>query len=311
MPTNFSPWERFKSRRSKRAGNPEEPNGQHPPDVATTPPVPSGPPLGDVEASIAPKLSRPQNLSVAASVDEEEDSSKAASSNPSNPPVIIDSQETPTSPDAGAKKPWLPASAVQETLKTSSSHVAQAPVPPSVLPIIDAQTGSARTDPGVNEPQLATELAVQQIHDISTSQRLWNDAFESLDSDNNTSGLVKAYVKTLTIVLKAEKASDIAVSGTSDVSTELKDPTKRQMYMKKLVKDGQAKISAALKMTAAVGDVAKFILSAKGMVDLAIQNIPQAALPWAGVCIGLQVSSCPLYFSCLGSVLTNTPSRSS
>ncbi|KAM3470258.1 hypothetical protein MY5147_006525 [Beauveria neobassiana] len=38
-----------------------------------------------------------------------------------------------------------------------------------------------------------------------------------------------------------------------------------------------------------VGDVAKFILLAKGIVDVAIRNIPQAALPWAGVCVRLQI----------------------
>ncbi|KAL6700276.1 WD40 repeat-like protein [Trichoderma pleuroticola] len=50
----------------------------------------------------------------------------------------------------------------------------------------------------------------------------------------------------------------------------------RQMLMKKLVTKG-------------VGDVAQFIISAKGLVEAAIQNIPQAALPWAGICIGLQI----------------------
>lgn len=38
-----------------------------------------------------------------------------------------------------------------------------------------------------------------------------------------------------------------------------------------------------------MGDVAQFVLSAKGMIDVTIQNIPQAALPWTGVYIGLQI----------------------
>ncbi|KAI0388306.1 hypothetical protein F5Y17DRAFT_453334 [Xylariaceae sp. FL0594] len=43
-----------------------------------------------------------------------------------------------------------------------------------------------------------------------------------------------------------------------------------------------------------VGEVADFVLSAKALVDLVLQSVPQAApaaLPWAGVCLGLQVSS--------------------
>jgi hypothetical protein len=112
-------------------------------------------------------------------------------------------------------------------------------------------------------------------------------------------------VETLTTVLKAEKAPDNSVSVASDVSTELKDPTKRQMHMKKLVEEGQAKVSTASKITMGVGNVAQFILSAKGMIDLAIQNIPEAALPWAGVCVGLQVST-HLSFNCLFSLSTDT-----
>jgi hypothetical protein len=175
---------------------------------------------------------------------------------------------------------------VQETSKASSSHVAEAQVPPSVT---DAQADPAGTDPEAKKPQPVTESVVQ----LSISQRLWNDAYDSLENDNETAELVKAYTKTLTMVLKAEKASDTSASRASDVSTELKDPIQRQMHMKKLVKDGQAKVFTASNITKAVGDVAKFILSAKGLVDSAIQNIPQAALPWAGVCVGLQVSAHP------------------
>lgn len=194
---------------------------------------------------------------------------------------------------------------MQDTSKTSSSDAAQAQVPPSVLPFTDAQAGPAGADPGAKEPQPVTESAVQQTAALSTSQRLWNDAYDSLENDNDTAELVKSYMKTLTTVLKAEKAPGTSASGASDVSAELKDPTKRQMHIKKLVEEGQAKVSTPSKITKGVGDVAQFILSAKGMIDLAIQNIPQAALPWAGVCVGLQVSNHPPYFNCLVSVSTD------
>lgn len=59
--------------------------------------------------------------------------------------------------------------------------------------------------------------------------------------------------------------------------------------MQQLVKEGQAKIAKASKITKAVGDFVDNVLNFKPMVDLAIQGTPQAALPWAGVCIGLQV----------------------
>jgi hypothetical protein len=122
MSTKFSLRELFKSRKSKKAGKPEVQNGRHPPDGLTTPPIVSETPACHPETSITPELSRPQNPSVAASVDGE-DRVKAASSSvtesqaPSNLPVA-DAQETPASLDAGAEKP---PSALQETSKASST----------------------------------------------------------------------------------------------------------------------------------------------------------------------------------------------
>ena len=65
------------------------------------------------------------------------------------------------------------------------------------------------------------------------------------------------------------------------------------MHMGESVQKGREKISIVSSITAGVGEVADFILSANKMVDLVLQSVPQAAptaLPWAGVCLGLQVS---------------------
>jgi hypothetical protein len=142
---------------------------------------------------------------------------------------------------------------------------------------------------------------------LSPSQELWNAAYDSLakggdttqdedtakekDSakDKDTAKLVKCYIETLATVLRAEVSDNHSLDAKS-VATGLEDKSKRQTHMRKLMKEGQAKISASSNITKRVGSVAQFILSAKGMIDLAIQNIPQAALPWAGVCVGLQVS---------------------
>lgn len=136
-------------------------------------------------------------------------------------------------------------------------------------------------EPIAREPP-APEFEGQQPPALSLSQTLWNAAYDSLEEDADTAELVKSYVKTLTI------ASDIDSS--TDLSAELEDPIQRQIHMRELVEKGQAKISTPSKITKGVGDVAQFILSAKPIIDAAIQNIPQAALPWAGVCVGLQVS---------------------
>ena len=178
----------------------------------------------------------------------------------------------------------------EDKKKAPSGDVTEQQVLPAHPPMTDAQVPPATSaDTEAKVPQLEVSEAP-----LSTSQRLWNDAYDSLENGNDTAKLVKAYAKTLTMVLNSEKVPDNLASGASDISTELKESAKRQEYMKKLVKEGQARVSMASKTANMVGDVAQFIISAKGMIDLAIQNIPQAALPWAGVCVGLQVSRNPL-----------------
>ena len=126
------------------------------------------------------------------------------------------------------------------------------------------------------------------------SERLWNAAYDILETENEE--LVMSYMTTLVTVFGANPG----VGPDTNILAELHNPTKRQMYMRRLVEEGQAKISRASKITNGLGDVADFVLSVKGIVDLAVQNVPQAALPWAGVCVGLQVSSrSPNTLSCL------------
>jgi hypothetical protein len=108
--------------------------------------------------------------------------------------------------------------------------------------------------------------------------------------------LVKSYVKILTTALRAERAFDTSASEIDDISAELDDPVKRQTYMRDLVKEGQKNIATTLKIAEGVVNVIEYIDKAKDMISVAIGNIPQAALPWAGVCLGLQVSYC-LYIS--------------
>ena len=84
------------------------------------------------------------------------------------------------------------------------------------------------------------------------------------------------------------------------------------MTSKHPTNQGRAKISRASKITNGVGDVAGFVLSVKGIIDLAVQSVPQAALPWAGVCVGLQVSSRPSNTAlCLAPTSTNTLTKRS
>lgn len=141
--------------------------------------------------------------------------------------------------------------------------------------------------PAQAEPTAPDSAAKDEATAIPTSQRLWNAAFDALESENPD--LVKSYLKVLRTVLTDTSPDDASAADDDDTATALHDPGARQIHMKKLVHAGQAKITRASKVTNRLGAVADTILSVKGIIDLAVQSSPQAALPWAGVCVGLQV----------------------
>ncbi|UKZ96625.1 uncharacterized protein TrAFT101_011403 [Trichoderma asperellum] len=199
------------------------------------------------------------------------------------PPTSLPVNEVTTG--LSSTEPHFTTTAAQVVPDATLSCATETDVPSIILHITEP---SAEANPGSTERQLATEFTEEQTPGLSISQRLWNAAYDSLEGNKDTAKLAKSYAKTLTKILKAEKDFGVSVSE-DDISTELKDPIKRQEYMKKLVNEGQKKAATSSKILSTVGDVAQFIISAKGMIDAAIQNIPQAALPWAGVCMGLQI----------------------
>ncbi len=183
--------------------------------------------------------------------------------------------------------------------RASSGAATDPPAPPSNVlvadaPAIRASANNAREPVTASPPEGSSEPADGRGPEELTfaiSQRLWNAAYDSIEHDE--AELVGSYVKILETVLccevSKEPGSDIAKT-----ETKLKDPSQRQAHMQKLVQEGQARVAKASKITKGVGDFVEAILKVKPMADLAFQGIPQAApvaLPWAGVCLGLQVSS--------------------
>jgi hypothetical protein len=272
MPANSALRGLFK--RSKKGQQPEAQSGRHSPVGHATPPVMP-------ETLIAPELPQPRNPSIIASIDKE-DSTKLTSISATKPGAPLSPPDTNAqgkgtfaSPDTRAKKPWLPASAVQDTSKASSSH--------------NAQAKPTRTALQGREPQSATESGSQQ--DINFSQKLWDDAYDSLEKDEEE--LVRAYMNTLAKVFKLKKATNTSTTETIDIPTEIRDRAHRKIYMEQVVEEGKKKVAGMTKFSKAVGNFADTILKIKPMVDF-VMTIPQvapAALPWAGVCAGLLVSN--------------------
>ncbi|KAH7124444.1 hypothetical protein EDB81DRAFT_912856, partial [Dactylonectria macrodidyma] len=139
------------------------------------------------------------------------------------------------------------------------------------------------------------------------SQELWDKAYDMLESEHGE--LAEAYRNTLAKVLILDKLEDVMAKKATnasvttntldelraDISAKLKDQSMRQTHMEMLVEKGKNKVEKAWKISETIGDVAGTILSAKPAADIVLQ-IPQAApaaLPWAGVCLGLNILSNP------------------
>ncbi|KAF7171564.1 hypothetical protein CNMCM5623_003939 [Aspergillus felis] len=225
-----------------------------------------------------------------------QDDSSSVVASPTLPPTgstkVLSSDLVDSSPPSDP-----PGKRAQVALATSGHHPPTTPSPSKATLDVSSDTADHTHVPhsasAVVDPARAhlgpEEHLTKQSAELSMSQKIWNAAYDSLEEDKDTADLVKTYLKTLTAVLKAKKAFGVSATDDDELAAQVQSPTTRQEYLKKLVNDGQKKIETSSKIKMAVGDAAQFILSAKGMIDLAIQNIPQAALPWAGVCIGLQI----------------------
>ncbi|KAI1758442.1 WD40-repeat-containing domain protein [Xylaria castorea] len=205
----------------------------------------------------------------------------------------IDSRKSSTSnlPEPHVP-PGLPSNTVSVSVASTSdepSRLAVASLPETISSVSFALTTS--THSGAEECRLVTNHEDRQTPKHSTSQRLWNAAYDRLEKDEDTAELVKSYMNILTKALSAENTSNTSTS--EDNLIELRDPADRQEYMRKLVEEGRERFVTTSKITGGLQNVTEYIQKIKGVVDLAIGNIPQAALPWAGVSIGLQILSNP------------------
>ncbi|EFZ01753.2 NACHT and WD40 domain protein [Metarhizium robertsii ARSEF 23] len=165
----------------------------------------------------------------------------------------------------------------------------------------------------VPETKMSAEVTTQSFN---LSQNLWNQAFDQLAKDEES--LVEAYLKILAKLLldntledatakeskeyltqllgrhEVSKRGDSSVprlsqAAVKNLKAELGDHTQRQKFMSMLVEDGKAKALKSQKIAETLGNVAGTLLSVKPIVDAVLQ-IPQtapAALPWAGICVGL------------------------
>ncbi|KAI0864414.1 WD40-repeat-containing domain protein [Xylaria cubensis] len=161
--------------------------------------------------------------------------------------------------------------------------------PPETILNVSSPALITPTRPESEGCQLGINHKEQQTPKHSTSQKLWNAAYDDLEKNEETADLVKSYINILNKALSAETSN----TSTEDNPIELKNLADRQEHMRKLLEEGQKRFVTTSKLTGGLQNVIGYIEKIKGVIDAAIGNIPQAALPWAGVSIGLQILSNP------------------
>lgn len=189
-----------------------------------------------------------------------------------------------------ASEPFIPSlmkSAVDQTVKAVSTVVQTEirALPRQIVAAVAAQQTAKSAKRSAKRRDSADDDSDQGP---SRSQQLWNDAYDILQDSSATAGIVESYAETLTFAITGQEGEKPNVTSSS-LAADLRDPIKRQAHMRNLVCQGREKFASDSRVAQAVGDVAGFVLQARAVVDVAIKNVPQAALPWAGVCVGLQV----------------------
>lgn len=121
----------------------------------------------------------------------------------------------------------------------------------------------------------------------SLPERLWDRAYDNLKTTEPA--LSQAYEKIL-----SRKIRDPGLGSPVDESEQniiAQDNVRmRREQMRGLIHDGLEKTAQEARIKKNVGVAMQVVNSAKGLISSAVQAVPQAALPWTGVCVALDVS---------------------
>ncbi|KAL5087753.1 hypothetical protein Trisim1_007409 [Trichoderma cf. simile WF8] len=156
----------------------------------------------------------------------------------------------------------------------------------------------------ITKPASSQELAIQDSAPDSTldpatdarsekeksaqlvPETIWDRAYDALKTDD--AALVQAYERILSSKLQnTEAAADANVINQHD-----KD--KRRSQMHQLVRNGLNKISQETKAKSLVGSVLQTVNLAQNIVSEVVRDVPQAAIPWAAVCLSLELLTNPI-----------------
>lgn len=198
-------------------------------------------------------------------------------------PKPVDDPQTTIVADAGGdaiKPPQPDAPSTQQNTDEALPKAVDAE--DAIKPTSNLDPSPALTDSNARDPLPSDNP--------SLSQDLWNKAYDEIEADEED--LVKSYALALKVYLNDKSPNEPPLSDTEFLA-QFKDRAKRQEFMKNLLEEGKKRVARTVAVSNIVGNIAKTILRVKPAADIVL-TVPQAApaaLPWAGVCVGLEVGN--------------------
>jgi hypothetical protein len=124
-----------------------------------------------------------------------------------------------------------------------------------------------------------------QLPDLQ--EQLWNGAYDDLKRSEPK--VTKAFEKIIAAKTGQNEPRDQLDQAAEHVIAASWKPTTEQMQ--NLVHEGLDRTEKAASVKQGLGNVLQAVQTARGLMDSAVQFVPQAAIVWAGVCLGLEVCS--------------------
>lgn len=116
-------------------------------------------------------------------------------------------------------------------------------------------------------------------------KRLWNEAYDQVKE--NEPKVVDRFEELVSAELRRNKAESSAPESTEN---EIKDTWEtRSLQMQQLVRDGLDRTRKEASIKQEVNDGLQIVQTVRGVIDKAVNAAPEAAVAWAGICLGLEV----------------------
>ncbi|KAM0513931.1 hypothetical protein ACHAPE_007286 [Trichoderma viride] len=157
--------------------------------------------------------------------------------------------------------------------------------PPGEQEAVTEQHDSSLPDPGPSNTAIVLSEIVKAS--ITPPESIWNEAYDSLKSEEPK--LVEAYEKILSLKLNGDSAVSMDQVSVKNVIQE-ENVSARRAQMCQLIDNGLSKTMQEANIKGNIGTAMQVVNATKKLIGDTIKEIPQAALPWAIVCISLEVS---------------------